>query len=34
MRGTFGEQVRGQVAINTVFHGALWLSQVLLPVTQ
>jgi putative CocE/NonD family hydrolase len=32
--GAFGEQVYGQVAINTVFHDALRPSHVLLPVIQ
>ena len=30
--GTFGEEVRGQVATNTVFHDAMRPSQILLPV--
>ena len=30
--GAWGEEVRGQVAVNTVFHDALRPSHVLLPV--
>ena len=30
--GSFGEEVRGRVAVNTVFHGAMRPSHVVLPV--